>query len=71
MREIRLSRYSVGYRGNGRGIGGEGNGARGQGEAGEEELSALLPAAEQPLPVLESLAGGRWWKNEPYIREEL
>lgn len=82
MREIRHSGFSVGYRGNGSGIasqredcvlrvGGEGTGARGLGEAGDEELSPRLPAAEQPLPVLESEAGRRWWRNEPYIYEEL
>lgn len=53
MREIALSGSSVGHRNCERRVGAEGSGERGQGEAGEEELSAGLPAAEQPLlPVL-------------------
>lgn len=50
MRLIGLSGSSVGYRNCERRIGAEeGTGERGQGEAGEEELSPGLPAAEQPL----------------------
>lgn len=52
MRLIGLSGSSVGYRNCERKIGAEeGTGERGQGEAGEEELSAGLPAAVQPLPL--------------------
>ncbi|TNN27674.1 hypothetical protein EYF80_062180 [Liparis tanakae] len=52
MREIGLSGSSVGHR--------SCAGARGQAEAGQQELSAGLPAAEQPLlpPVLQRQAAG-------------
>ncbi|CAB1438924.1 unnamed protein product [Pleuronectes platessa] len=49
MRELGPSGSSVGHRDSECGVGAEGAGERGQGEAGEEELSAGLPAAEQPL----------------------
>lgn len=80
MREFRHRGYTVDYPGNCSGIftqrvnfegvGGRGAVDKDQGEAGATELSARLPAAEQPLPGLESMEGGRW-KNEPYILEEL
>lgn len=80
MREFSLRIDSVGYRGNGSGIGhqivdferigGQEDGEQDQGEAVSTELSAGLPATEQPLPVPGSVAGGRW-KIEPNIREEL
>jgi len=61
MREIGLSGSSVGHRS----CAPQGAGARGQGEAGQEELSAGLPAAEQPLllPVLQRQAAG-WRRGE-------
>lgn len=68
MREICLSGSSIGHRNCECRVGAEGTGERGQGEAGEEELSAGLPAAEQPLlPVLKkqaAAAGGRRGEDE-------
>lgn len=49
MREFGLSGFPVSHRNCESRVGAEGNGERGQGEAGEEELSSGLPAAEQPL----------------------
>lgn len=68
MREICLSGSSIGHRNCKCRVGAEGTGERGQGEAGEEELSAGLPAAEQPLlPVPKkqaAAAGGRRGEDE-------
>lgn len=81
MREFRLSGFSAGYRGNGRGIECHSEdcervgGTRGreweEGEADSTESSAGLRAEEKPLPpVLESLTGA-WWLNELHVHEEL
>lgn len=75
MREIGLSGSSVGYRDCECRLGAEGTGERGQGEAGEEELTAGLAAAEQPLlPELEkqaAAAGGRRGEDEKCLRMNL
>ena len=49
MRELGPSGSSVGHRDSEWGVGAGVSGEGGQGEAGQEELSAGLPAAEQPL----------------------
>lgn len=71
MRELGLSGSSVGYRDSERSrVAAEGTGERGQAEAGEEELSAGLPAAEQPLHQSQAAGGrsrgaeGRWLSLE-------
>lgn len=75
MRGIGLSGSSIGHRNCECRVGAEGTGERGQGEAGEEELSAGLPAAEQPLlPALKkqaAAAGGRRGEDEQCLGVKL
>lgn len=72
MREIGLSGSSVGHRNCECRVGAEGTGERGQGEAGEEELSAGLPAAEPPvLNKQAAAAGGRRGEDEQCLSVKL
>lgn len=77
MREIGLSGSPVGHRNRECRVGAEGTGERGQGDAGEEGLSAGLPAAEQPLlPVPKeeaaaAAAGGRRGEDERCLSVKL